>query len=306
MANRGQSQGPVAGPMFPRNPNLAPLPLLFTVCSVQATHSRPSDGCSTFIVVRQEGNGIWATSQTRLMERWVPPQPPVTPPPPHPIGHLEGHLAGRHRVTWWRVSPISLVSPPPPPSPLSRVATRTWWGVARVHPCSRQPPCHPPFPPPFNPSSHVLVRSPTSAMDVQHSLRLSLLLRSLPWTKLCTFAYPVLPIPPPPVAPPTTPLYVICALGADVAAWRHLQFWAAGTTPCLVLLPANTGHGRMGPNTCGICLPWIASSLLTWGLVGQRRTENGLKAKKAPPPPSARVARGITGWRRAHVGTRRP
>ena len=58
-----------------------------------------------------------------------PPHPPVSPvsPPPHPIGHLEGHLAGRRRVTWWWVSPISPVSPIRPPAPLgphSRVATR--------------------------------------------------------------------------------------------------------------------------------------------------------------------------------------
>jgi hypothetical protein len=52
---------------------------------------------------------------------------------------------------------------------------------------------------------HVLVRSPASAMDVQHSLLLSVVLRSLPWTKLYTFAYPVLPLPPPPAAPPATP-----------------------------------------------------------------------------------------------------
>ena len=55
--------------------------------------------------------------------------PPVSPvsPPPHPIGHLEGHLAGRRRVTWWWVSPISPVSPislPTRPGPHSRVATR--------------------------------------------------------------------------------------------------------------------------------------------------------------------------------------
>ena len=86
---------------------------------------------------------------------------------------------------------------------------------------------------------HVLVRSPASAMDVQHSLLLSVVLRSLPWTKLYTFAYPDLPIPPPRTAPPTTPLYVICALGADAVEWRHLQRWAAGTTPCLATLPAN-------------------------------------------------------------------
>ena len=48
-------------------------------------------------------------------------------PPRHHIGHLEVHLAGQRRVTWWWVSPISLVSPsspPTPPGPHSRVATR--------------------------------------------------------------------------------------------------------------------------------------------------------------------------------------
>ena len=49
-------------PGSPRNPSLAPLPLVFTVCSL--IFSRPSDGCSTFTVLCQEGNGIWATSQT--------------------------------------------------------------------------------------------------------------------------------------------------------------------------------------------------------------------------------------------------
>ena len=45
---------------------------------------------------------------------------PVSLPPPPPrnrIGHLEGHLAGRRQVTWWWVSPISLVSPICPPAP---------------------------------------------------------------------------------------------------------------------------------------------------------------------------------------------
>ena len=43
-----------------------------------------------------------------------PPPPSYPCYPPYPIGHLEGTLAGRHRVTWWRVSPISMVGPPAP------------------------------------------------------------------------------------------------------------------------------------------------------------------------------------------------
>ena len=46
-----KANGPLHGhprhlnPVFPENPSLASLPLFFTVCS-----SRPSDGCSTYIV----------------------------------------------------------------------------------------------------------------------------------------------------------------------------------------------------------------------------------------------------------------
>ena len=41
---------PSTNPGFPRNPSLAPLPLLSTVCSIFSARSRPSDGCSTYTV----------------------------------------------------------------------------------------------------------------------------------------------------------------------------------------------------------------------------------------------------------------
>ena len=71
-------------------------------------------------ITEAEAPNVPVQNQCYDGEPSCPPVSPVTPPP-HPIGHLEGHLAGRRRVTWCWVSPIS---PPAPPGPHSRVARR--------------------------------------------------------------------------------------------------------------------------------------------------------------------------------------
>ena len=70
-------------PGFPRNPSLAPLPLLFTV-AVAAARSR----CSTFTVLCQEGKGTWATSQPQpIPGRQITRQHAAHPRMPHPTGY---------------------------------------------------------------------------------------------------------------------------------------------------------------------------------------------------------------------------
>ena len=100
---------------------------------------------------------IGSRCSTRPTERRVPPPPPtprLTRLVPHPIGHL----AGRQRLTWWWVTPISPVSPisaplPPFASRDTQATPLAWWGVAGAHLCSRHPPLSPPSLPPLSPPS---------------------------------------------------------------------------------------------------------------------------------------------------------
>ena len=97
----------------------------------------------------------------------APGPPPPTPrlavcPPPHPIGHLEGHLAGRRRVTWSWVSPLSPISPLPPEAPFheSRHASSTSCVLGVCRGSSLLPAT--PFSPPVSPSFSPPLSLPTS------------------------------------------------------------------------------------------------------------------------------------------------